>query len=92
MTNAAGFIIGLALFGSIVFLPQYLQIVKGEGATNSGLLLVPMMVGLLITSIVSGQLISRTGRYKIWPIARHGDHRASASSSSPPWARPPRRS
>jgi MFS family permease len=68
ITNAAGFIIGLALFGSIVFLPQYLQIVKGEGATNSGLLLVPMMVGLLITSIVSGQLISRTGRYKIWPI------------------------
>ena len=68
VTNAAGFIIGLALFGSIVFLPQYLQIVKGEGATNSGLLLVPMMVGLLITSIVSGQLISRTGRYKIWPI------------------------
>ena len=45
--NAAGFIIGLALFGSIVFLPQYLQIVKGDGATNSGLLLVPMMVGLL---------------------------------------------
>jgi len=68
VTNTAGFIIGLALFGSIVFLPQYLQIVKGEGATNSGLLLVPMMVGLLITSIVSGQLISRTGRYKIWPI------------------------
>jgi EmrB/QacA subfamily drug resistance transporter len=68
LTNAAGFIIGLALFGSIVFLPQYLQIVKGDGATNSGLLLVPMMVGLLITSIVSGQLISRTGRYKIFPI------------------------
>ena len=68
VSNAAGFIIGLALFGSIVFLPQYLQIVKGDGATNSGLLLVPMMVGLLITSIVSGQLISRTGRYKIWPI------------------------
>jgi EmrB/QacA subfamily drug resistance transporter len=68
LTNAAGFIIGLALFGSIVFLPQYLQIVKGDGATNSGLLLVPMMVGLLITSILSGQLISRTGRYKVWPI------------------------
>ncbi|MGA3183284.1 MAG: MDR family MFS transporter [Candidatus Dormibacteria bacterium] len=72
ITNAAGFIIGLALFGSIVFLPQYLQIVKGEGATNSGLLLVPMMVGLLITSIVSGQLISRTGRYKVWPILGTG--------------------
>jgi len=68
LANAAGFIIGLALFGSIIFLPEFLQIVKGDGATNSGLLLVPMMVGLLITSIVSGQLISRTGRYKIWPI------------------------
>ncbi|MGO8685995.1 MAG: MDR family MFS transporter [Candidatus Dormibacteria bacterium] len=68
LANASGFIIGLALFGSIIFLPEFLQIVKGDGATNSGLLLVPMMVGLLITSIVSGQLISRTGRYKIWPI------------------------
>lgn len=68
MSNAVGFIIGLALFGSVVFLPQYLQIVKGDGATNSGLLLVPMMGGLLVTSIISGQLISRTGRYKVWPI------------------------
>ncbi len=68
ITCAVGFIVGLALFGSIVFLPQYLQIVKGEGATESGLLLVPMMLGLLVTSILSGQLISRTGRYKVWPI------------------------
>ena len=68
LANGAGFIIGLALFGSIIFLPEFLQIVKGDGATNSGLLLVPMMVGLLTTSILSGQLISRTGRYKIWPI------------------------
>jgi EmrB/QacA subfamily drug resistance transporter len=66
---AVGFVIGLAMFGSIVFLPQYLQIVQGQGATSSGLLLVPMMAGLLATSIVSGQLISRTGRYKVWPIA-----------------------
>jgi EmrB/QacA subfamily drug resistance transporter len=63
-----GFIVGLAMFGSIVFLPQYLQIVKGLDATASGLLLVPMMAGLLFTSIVSGQLISRTGRYRMWPI------------------------
>jgi EmrB/QacA subfamily drug resistance transporter len=68
LANAAGFIIGLALFGSIIFLPEFLQVVKGDGATNSGLLLVPMMVGLLFTSILSGQLISRTGRYKVWPI------------------------
>jgi hypothetical protein len=63
-----GFIVGLAMFGSIVFLPQYLQIVKALDATASGLLLVPMMAGLLVTSIVSGQLISRTGRYRMWPI------------------------
>ena len=68
LTCAIGFIVGLSLFGSIIFLPQYLQIVKGEGATNSGLLLVPMMMGVLATSVVSGQLISRTGRYRIWPI------------------------
>ncbi|HXZ99460.1 MAG TPA: MDR family MFS transporter [Candidatus Binatia bacterium] len=68
LVNIVGFIVGLALFGSIVFLPQYLQIVKGDGATNSGLLLVPMMAGVLVTSIVSGQLISRTGRYRYWPI------------------------
>ncbi|MGA8017202.1 MAG: MFS transporter, partial [Candidatus Dormiibacterota bacterium] len=68
LVNAVGFIVGLAMFGSIIFLPQYLQIVKGDGATNSGLLLVPMMAGMLVTLTVSGQMISRTGRYRIWPI------------------------
>src|SRR5487761_1373033 len=68
LVNVVGFIVGLALFGSIVFLPQYLQIVKGDTATNSGLLLVPMMAGVLVSSIVSGQMISRTGRYRIWPV------------------------
>ena len=68
VTSAIGFIIGVALFGSITYLPLYLQIVKGHSPTESGLLLTPMMAGVLVTSIVSGNLISRTGRYRPFPI------------------------
>ena len=68
MTSAVGFIVGLALFGAVTYLPLYLQIVKGHSPTSSGLLLMPLMVGVLVTSIVSGQLISRLGRYKPFPI------------------------
>jgi EmrB/QacA subfamily drug resistance transporter len=68
VTSAVGFIIGLALFGAITYLPLYLQIVKGHSPTESGLLLTPMMVGVLITSITSGNIISRTGHYKPFPI------------------------
>jgi EmrB/QacA subfamily drug resistance transporter len=68
LTGAIGFIIGLALFGSVTYLPLYLQIVKGESPTVSGLQLTPMMAGLLVTSIVSGQLITKFGRYKPFPI------------------------
>ena len=68
VTSAIGFIIGVALFGSITYLPLYLQIVKGHSPTQSGLLLTPMMVGVLITSITSGNIISRTGRYRPFPI------------------------
>ncbi len=66
---AIGFIIGLALFGSVTYLPIFLQIVKGRSPTSSGLQLTPMMAGLLVTSIVSGRLISRFGRYKPFPVA-----------------------
>jgi len=66
--SAIGFIIGLALFGSVTYLPVFLQIVKGMSPTRSGLSLTPMMAGLLVTSIVSGRLISRWGRYKPFPI------------------------
>ncbi len=69
LTSAIGFIVGLALFGAITFLPLYLQIVKGNSPTRSGLLLTPLMGGLLVTSILSGNMISRTGRYKPFPIA-----------------------
>jgi Na+/melibiose symporter-like transporter len=69
VTSAVGFIVGLALFGAITYLPLYLQIVKGRSPTSSGLTLTPLMAGLLITSILSGQIISRYGRYKPFPIA-----------------------
>ncbi|HWE82906.1 MAG TPA: MFS transporter [Gaiellaceae bacterium] len=69
VTSLVGFIVGLALFGSVTYLPLFLQIVKGHSPTGSGLLLTPMMAGVLITSILSGQLISRLGRYRPFPIA-----------------------
>ena len=68
LVTAMGFLVGLALFGAVTFLPLYQQTVQGASATNSGLLLLPMMAGMLVTSIVIGQLITRTGRYRIFPI------------------------
>ncbi|HKA67772.1 MAG TPA: MDR family MFS transporter [Actinomycetes bacterium] len=68
ITSLASFAIGVALFGTIIFLPQYLQIVKGESPTASGLQTLPLIAGLLLTSIGSGRLITRTGRYKIFPL------------------------
>ena len=63
-----GFIIGFAMFGAIVYLPLYLQTVHGASPTASGLELLPMVAGMLTTFIVSGRLVTRTGRYKIFPI------------------------
>jgi EmrB/QacA subfamily drug resistance transporter len=68
LTTAIGFVIGAGMFAAIQFLPTYLQIVKGEGVTASGLLLIPMMVGLMGMSIVSGLLIAKYGKYKIYPV------------------------
>ena len=67
-TSAIGFVVGFALFGSVTFVPLYLQIVKGFSATDSGLLMTPMMLGVLVTSTSSGFLISRYGRYRGFPI------------------------
>ena len=66
--NAFAFLAGVAMFGTIIFLPVYLQTVKGFSPTQSGLALLPAIVGIFSTSITSGQLISRTGRYKIYPV------------------------
>jgi MFS family permease len=67
-TSAIGFVVGFAMFGAITFLPLYMQVVKGQSPTISGLRLTPLMAGLLITSIGSGQIISRWGRYKVFPV------------------------
>jgi EmrB/QacA subfamily drug resistance transporter len=72
VTSAIGLIVGFALFGSITYLPLFLQVVNGATPTGSGLQILPLMGGLLITSIGSGQLITRTGRYKPFPIAGTG--------------------
>ena len=66
--NIFGFLIGTALFGGAIFLPLYLQTVHGMSPTESGLAMLPMMLGMFSMSILSGQLLVRTGRYKIYPI------------------------
>ncbi|MFE5334289.1 MDR family MFS transporter [Isoptericola sp. NPDC056573] len=68
VSAVVGFVVGFAMFGAITYLPLYLQTVKGSTPTESGLEMTPMMLGMLLTSIGSGQLISRTGRYKVYPI------------------------
>ena len=62
------FVVGFALLGAITFLPTYLQYVKGVSATVSGLRTLPLVIGLLITSIATGTIVGRTGRYKIFPV------------------------
>lgn len=68
VASVIGFAVGFAMFGAITFLPLYLQQVKGSSPTASGLEMTPMMLGLLLTSIGSGLVISRTGRYKVFPV------------------------
>ena len=68
MATILGVLIGFGMFGALLTLPLYLQIVFGLSPTNSGLASLPLMVGLLIASIGSGQIISRTGKYRIFPI------------------------
>jgi EmrB/QacA subfamily drug resistance transporter len=66
--NIYGFLAGFAMFGAIIFLPVYLQAVQGMSPTRSGLAMIPAVVGIFSASIVSGQLMTRTGRYKIFPV------------------------
>ncbi len=68
VTSAVGLIIGFALLGSVTYLPLFLQIVKGLSPTASGLWMIPLMGGTLSMSIFAGQIVSRTGRYKLFPI------------------------
>jgi len=69
VTSIVGFIVGFAMFGAITYLPAFFQVVRGISPTLSGVYILPLMVGLLIVSIGSGQLISKTGRYRFFPIA-----------------------
>jgi len=72
MATILGVLVGFGMFGAISTVPLYLQLVKGSSPTLSGFQLLPMILGLMISSIVSGQIISRTGRYKIFPIVGTG--------------------
>ncbi len=69
LTTVGGLIIGVAMFGALAYLPTYLQMVTGVSATDAGFLLIPLMAALLVTSIVTGQVVSATGRYKWIPVA-----------------------
>jgi EmrB/QacA subfamily drug resistance transporter len=71
-TSAVSFLFGISFFGGIIYLPVYLQVVRGYGPTASGLLLLPLVLGIFITSTGSGLLITRTGRYKVFPVAGLG--------------------
>jgi MFS family permease len=68
IANMFGFLIGIAMFGAMIFIPVYLQVVDGMSPTASGLAMVPMVVGIFTTSILAGNLMTRNGRYKIFPI------------------------
>ena len=68
VTMVLTFFTGLAMFGAMTFLPLYQQTVQGASAVASGLMLTPMMIGVTITSILSGQITTRTGRYKLFPV------------------------
>jgi EmrB/QacA subfamily drug resistance transporter len=69
VTSLVGFIVGFAMFGAITYLPAFFQVVRGISPTISGLYLLPLMAGLLVVSITSGQIISKTGKYRFFPIA-----------------------
>ena len=68
-TSLVGFVVGFAMFGAITYLPAFFQVVRGISPTISGVYLLPLMAGLLLVSIGSGQIIARTGKYRIFPIA-----------------------
>ena len=69
LTSIIGFIIGAGMFGAIIMLPLYLQIIQGNSATEAGLKLIPLMLGILTFTVTSGRMITKTGRYKKYPVA-----------------------
>ncbi|MFD7920545.1 MFS transporter [Streptomyces sp. NPDC059740] len=69
LASVIGFVIGFAMFGSMTYLPTFLQVVRGVSPTASGVHMLPMVAGLLIASTGSGQVVSRTGHYRVFPLA-----------------------
>ncbi|HUR03198.1 MAG TPA: MFS transporter, partial [Nonomuraea sp.] len=69
LTSAASLFVGVAMFGAMIYLPQYLQIVKGLSPTESGLMTLPMVVALFLGGVISGKIVTQTGRWKIFPVA-----------------------
>ncbi|MEU1727300.1 MDR family MFS transporter [Nonomuraea sp. NPDC005692] len=68
LTSAASLFVGMAMFGAMIYLPQYLQIVKGLSPTNSGLMTLPMVVALFLAGVISGKIVTNTGKWKIFPV------------------------
>ncbi|MEU8355813.1 MDR family MFS transporter [Nonomuraea sp. NPDC048882] len=68
LTSLASLFVGMAMFGAMIYLPQYLQIVKGLSPTNSGLMTLPMVVALFLSGVISGKIVTQTGRWKIFPV------------------------
>ena len=90
VSNIISFVSGVAMFGALAFLPQYLQLVHGVSATESGLLLLPLLIGLLVMSISSGRYISRTGKLPLVPAGRHDPGHGRPGAAHPASARTPR--
>ena len=68
VSNSIGFLVGFVMFGAIIYIPLYLQTVHGATPTSSGLQLLPLVCGMLVTFIISGRLVTKWGRYKIFPV------------------------
>ncbi|MFJ8583742.1 MFS transporter [Streptomyces sp. NPDC093595] len=69
LVSAISFVVGFAMFGAMTYLPTFLQVVRGVSPTMSGVHMLPMVLGMLLTSTASGQIVSRTGRWKVFPVA-----------------------
>lgn len=68
VTSVLSFLVGVVMFGAIIFLPEYQQIVRGDSATKSGLMMLPLVIGIMSASLTSGRLTSKLGKYRIFPI------------------------
>ncbi|MDB5170191.1 MAG: Multidrug resistance protein [Candidatus Saccharibacteria bacterium] len=68
VTTILSFLVGVVMFGAIIFLPEYQQVVRGDSATKSGLMMLPLVLGIMSASLTSGRLISKYGKYRIFPI------------------------